>query len=203
MMGSLYLVLSMGVPSGDQSAGLVVWIEGLPGAGKSSVAHALKDLLALEHRHVEVLDGAEVRKLFSTDLGYSRKDRETHAHRVSLVARMLAQQGIVVIVAMVTPYETARRAARAAVGKGFVEVWLNCPVEICRTRDPNGLYTRSDGGLVRHLTGVDDPFEDPLDPEIEIDTVRNTPPEAARLVLERLRARGLLKPPMMATACAA
>ena len=171
----------------ESGGGLVVWIEGLPGSGKSTIAGLLRGLLLKEGRSVETLDGDEVRRMFSRDLGFSRKDREVHARRVSLVARMLAAQGSVVIVAMATPYETARRAARAAVGRNFVEVWLNCPLEVCQARDPNGLYSRAEGGTIHHLTGVDDPFEDPLDPEIEVDTSRGSPEESARAVLEGLR----------------
>jgi adenylylsulfate kinase len=170
----------------EKDPGFVVWIEGLPGAGKSTAATELRDLLTREGRAVEVLDGEEVRRFFSNDLGYSRKDREAHARRVSLVARMLSTQGLDVIVAMATPYETARRAARAVVGGRFVEVWLHCPLEVCQLRDPNGLYTKAEGGLLHHLTGVDDPFEDPLDPEIEIDTERTPAKAVAHRIYEHL-----------------
>ncbi len=173
----------------DKEPGFVIWIEGLPGAGKSTTATELRQLLNRAGRGAEILDGEEVRRVFSNDLGYTRKDREAHARRVSLVARMLSMQGIDVIVAMATPYETARRAARAVVGARFIEVWLHCPLEVCQARDPNGLYSRAEGGLLHHLTGVDDPFEDPLDPEIEIDTERTTAKAAAQRILEQLGQR--------------
>jgi adenylyl-sulfate kinase len=176
----------------ETASGIVVWIEGLPGAGKSTMANNLRVMLSQQGRQVEVLDGAEVRRMFSIDLGFSRRDREAHARRVSLVARMLAGQGSIVLVAMATPYETARRAARASVGPGFVEVWLDCPLEVCQARDPNGLYSQAEHGRLQHLTGVDDPFEDPLDPEIVVDTSRFGPEASARFVLDQLTAKGLL-----------
>jgi len=182
------------VSAGEKEPGFVVWIEGLPGAGKSTTATELRQLLNRSGRGAEILDGEEVRRVFSNDLGYSRKDREAHARRVSLVARMLSMQGIDVIVAMATPYETARRAARAVVGARFIEVWLHCPLEVCQARDPNGLYTKAEGGLLHHWTGVDDPFEDPLDPEIEIDTERTSARGAAERILDLLERRRVRAP---------
>ncbi len=152
------------------SEGWVVWIEGLPCSGKTTLARTAGPRLSALGRPVEVLDGDEVRKLFSPELGFSRKDRETHARRVSYVARMLARHGVYVLVAMITPYETSRQAARSTVGDRFTEVWLRCPIEVCRSRDTKGLYRRPAGTAGARVTGVDDPFEEPLAPELVLDT---------------------------------
>lgn len=174
------------MPSPNLASGLVVWIEGLPGSGKSTLSRELERELSRAGYSTEVLDGEELRRTISHDLGFSRKDRETHARRVSLEALTRARSGKIVLVAMVTPYETARQAARAAASGRFVEVWLDCPIDVCRRRNPHGLYSQAADGKIRHLTGVDDPFEVPLDPEIVVDTSRLAPVDSAHAVMGRL-----------------
>jgi adenylylsulfate kinase len=170
----------------SRAGGFIVWIEGLPCSGKTTVSRAVADRLLAQGRRVEVLDGDEVRKMFSPELGYSRKDREVHARRVSYVARLLARNGVAVLVAMITPYETSRQAARAAAGGDFYEIWLRCPVEVCRARDTKGLYAASRAGGVTKLTGVDDPFEEPLAPDLVIDTGHLDAERSTRRLLEFL-----------------
>jgi adenylylsulfate kinase len=172
-------------------AGYVVWIEGLPGAGKSTTAKVLGMRLRQEGRTVEVLDGDDVRRIFSPELGYTRKDRETQSRRVSYVAHLLARNGIVVVVAMIAPYETSRQAARAEVGVPFEEVWLKCAVEVCRSRESKGIYRRGDAGELRKVTGLDDPFEEPLNPELTVDTSEHSVAATVEQVLDHLRNRGL------------
>jgi len=184
----------MAGPSGEGAKGFVAWIEGLPCSGKTAVSRAVAERLRASGQKVEVLDGDEVRQMFSPELGFSRKDREFHARRVSYVARMLARNDVVVIVAMITPYETSRQAARATVGSRFEEIWLRCPVEVCRQRDPKGLYR---GSPVLHgtkLTGVDDPFEEPLNPDLTVDTATLSVADSARRVLDHLAERGWIRP---------
>jgi adenylylsulfate kinase len=143
-------------------------------------------------RRVEVLDGDEVRQMFSPELGFSRKDREFHARRVSYVARLLARNGVAVLVAMVTPYETSRQAARAGVEVPFTEIWTRCPIEVCRQRDPKGLYRRTDAGLVQHMTGMDDPFEEPLNPDLVVDTASEPPARSAQRILGHFATLGFV-----------
>ena len=132
--------------------------------------------------------------MFSPELGFSRKDREMHARRVSYVARMLARHGVVVLVAMITPYETSRQAARATVGDRFSEIWLRCPVEVCRQRDTKGLYRRDRGAGASKVTGVDDPFEEPLGPELVVDTSVDSVPVATEKIFGYLSGRGIAEP---------
>jgi len=182
----------MVVPPADDSWGFVAWIEGIPCSGKTTLSLAVADRLRAAGRKVEILDGDEVRQMFSPELGFSRKDREFHARRVSYVARMLARNGVAVIVAMITPYETSRQAARATVGDRFIEIWLKCPVEVCRQRDPKGLYRGSAALHGTKLTGVDDPFEEPLDPDLTVDTSAHSVDDSARRVVDHLAEHGYI-----------
>ncbi len=169
--------------------GFVVWIEGLPSAGKTTLSRAVGERLRAAGRKVEVLDGDEVRHMFSPELGFSRKDREFHARRVSYVARMLARNGVAVLVAMITPYETSRQAARAGVGSRFAEVWLDCPIDVCRSRDSKGLYERARAGGATRVTGVDDPFEEPLSPDLVVDTAHLSVAQSTQRILDYLALR--------------
>ncbi len=176
------------------SGGFVAWIEGLPVSGKTTLSRAVAERLRAAGHKVEILDGDEVRRMFSPELGYTRKDREFHARRVSYVARMLARNGVGVLVAMITPYETSRQAARATVGDGFTEIWLRCPIEVCRQRDTKGLYKSSTHTGDSRVTGVDDPFEEPLNPDLVVDTANGTAAEGTRQILDHLVGRRLISP---------
>jgi adenylylsulfate kinase len=174
--------------------GFVVWFEGLPGAGKTTVSRAVSEGLRARGASTEILDGEDVRRTFFPELGFSRKDRETHARRVSHLAQILARHGTVVLVAMITPYETSRQAARAVVEVPFVEVWLKCPLEVCEQRDPRGLYRRNRQGEVKRITGIDDPFEEPLSPELIVDSGASPVDACARRVLDYVVSKGLASP---------
>jgi len=186
--------MSAATPS---NSGFVTWFEGLPCSGKTTLSRSVAEDLRARGLRVEILDGDEVRQMFSPELGYSRKDREFHARRVSYVARMLARNGVAVLVAMITPYETSRQAARATVGSRFVELWLRCPLEVCRSRDAKGLYRTSQPGGTR-VTGVDDPFEEPLNPDLTVDTAGEDVGQSTRRILEFLAAQGYIAPRLVA-----
>ncbi len=177
-----------------KAAGFIVWIEGLPRSGKTTLAQAVAGSLKTAGYEVQILDGDEVRRMFSPELGFSRKDREVHARRVSYVARMLASHGVVVLVAMITPYETSRQAARAEAKGPFVEVWLRCPVEVCKQRDSSGLYARALKGDLSKVTGIDDPFEEPLDPDLTVDTSRLSVAASTDRILSFLAEQHLTRP---------
>jgi adenylyl-sulfate kinase len=151
------------------SAGQVIWLTGLPAAGKTTIARLLSERMAAAGRPVEVLDGDEVRKGLSPDLGFSRQDRHEHARRIVFVAQLLVRNGIDVIVPMVSPYRETRLMARHSFDS-FVEVWVRCSLEECVRRDPKGLYRRALAGEIPNMTGISDTYEEPLSPELVVDT---------------------------------
>jgi adenylylsulfate kinase len=149
-------------------SGAVVWLTGLPSAGKSTIAAALATRLGAEGRAVRVLDGDEVRAELCADLGFSRADRNENVRRIGYVAALLAQHGVVVVCPVVSPYRAARDAVRERVGDTFVEVYVSTPVQVCAERDVKGLYARQRAGAMTGLTGVDDPYEPPVAPELVV-----------------------------------
>ncbi len=186
--------LSPGPSRGRQ--GFTVLFTGLSGAGKSTLATALAALLReTGERPVALLDGDAARRRFSGDLGFSREDRETHLRRVGCVAAGVTRRGGIAICALIAPYAAARRELRErieAVG-GFVEVHVSTPLGTCEARDPKGLYARARAGLVKGLTGIDDPYEAPRSPDIAVDTSGLQPEVAARGVLAELERLGLIR----------
>jgi len=173
--------------------GFCVWLTGLPSAGKTTIARELMGLLRAEGRYVDLLDGDEVRRGLSADLGFDRRSREVHAGRVTFVAKLLARNGAIPIVALISPYRTSRAHARAEIGR-FVEVYVSTPVEVCEQRDVKGLYKRARAGEIKEMTGVDDPYEVPETPEIVVDTVRLSASESALFIRSELARLGWLPP---------
>ncbi|MEX1044393.1 MAG: adenylyl-sulfate kinase [Acidimicrobiia bacterium] len=154
-------------------AGVTVWLTGLSGSGKSTIAHALEERLVTSGRASYVLDGDNIRHGLNGDLGFSPEDRTENVRRIGEVARLMADAGLVVAVPVISPYRADRarvRAAHAAAGIGFLEVWVATPVEVCEERDPKGMYARARAGEITGFTGVDAPYEAPDSPDLTLDT---------------------------------
>ena len=170
--------------------GLTVWMTGLSGSGKSTIARALEFELVGEGRAAYVLDGDDVRHGLNCDLGFSRIDRAENIRRLGQIARIFADAGWVVIVSAISPYAEDRTRVRRAHeddGIGFVEVYIDTPLEICEQRDPKGLYAMARRGEIKELTGIDDPYEAPTEPDVHIQTVYVSPVDAVSAVLGRVR----------------
>jgi len=170
--------------------GFVLWLTGLSGAGKSTIANAVAPSLADRGHRVEVLDGDEVRTNLCQGLGFSREDRDTNIARIGYVAGKLAKHGVAVVVAAISPYREARDKVRASV-ENFVEVHVAAPVTTCAERDVKGLYAKALAGEIKNFTGVSDPYEEPLEPEIALHTEHETVQESVDQVLAWLEANGL------------
>src|ERR1700730_13655880 len=173
------------------SKGFVVWFTGLSGAGKSTVANALVAELARRGRHAELLDGDEVRTNLSKGLGFSKEDRDTNIRRIGYVARVVARSGGVAITAAISPYREVRDEVRSQT-PGFVEVYMRCPIETLTERDTKGLYRKALAGEIANFTGVNDPYEEPLHPEVVCDTARETPDQSLARIIDTLERLGHL-----------
>jgi adenylylsulfate kinase len=174
--------------------GCVVWLTGLPGSGKTTIARIVEERLRNHGIYAEVLDGDEVRKNLSPELGFTKQDRQTHARRVVYIGKLLARNGVVTLVALISPYREFRQYARETIGQGFIEVWVKASTETCIKRDPKGLYRKAQEGKITNLTGTQDPYEPPLNPELIVDTESETAEQCAEHVLERLTELAYLPP---------
>ena len=174
--------------------GFTLWFTGLSGAGKSTLAGLVGAELERRGRLVEYLDGDVVRTHLSKGLGFSKADRDTNIERIGWVASRLTRHGAAVIVSAISPYRETRATARALVEEfgPFVEVYVGASVEECARRDTKGLYEKAFAGELKEFTGVSDPYEPPEDPEVAVDTERETPEESAQRVLRTLTSLGVL-----------
>ena len=175
------------------SEGFTIWFTGLSGAGKSTIAQLLEQELRARGRSVEVLDGDVVRTHLSKGLGFSRADRDTNVLRIGWVCEVLSRNGVIAIAAAISPYRETRDQIRARIGR-FVEVFVDCPLESCIERDVKGLYRKALAGEITEFTGVSDPYEVPLAPEVTVHTDRENPPESAARIIAYLEEAGLLSP---------
>jgi len=173
--------------------GATIWLTGLSGSGKTTVAVMLEERLYQRGCRAIVLDGDNVRHGLNKDLSFSRDDREENIRRISELAKLLTTKGIISITAFISPYTTDRHNARALQEKGdFIEVYLNCPLTECERRDPKGLYKRARAGELKEFTGVDDPYEVPDDAEVIIDTWRDEPDACVDKIIKYLEDNGIL-----------
>lgn len=175
-----------------QAGGFTVWFTGLSGAGKSTLAAAVSEELRRSGTRVEVLDGDEVRQNLSKGLGFSREDRDTNIRRIGYVAKLLTRNGVAVLTAAISPYRAVRAEVRREIG-AFVEVYVKASLDECIRRDTKGLYRRALAGEIPQFTGVSDPYEEPLAPELVIDTEQQEIGEGTGRVLERLLELGHLR----------
>ena len=175
--------------------GACIWFTGLSGAGKSTTAEVLTVLLLERGRQVTVLDGDVVRTHLSKGLGFSKEDRETNIRRIGFVAAEIVRHGGVVIGAAISPYRATRDEVREMVGADrFIEVFVDTPLEVCESRDSKGLYAKARRGEISDFTGINDPYEPPVTPEITLDTVTSSPEENAARIVEYLVAQGFVRP---------
>lgn len=176
----------------ERHEGFTVWLTGMSGAGKTTISSLLERWLREHRARVERLDGDEMRKHLSKGLGYSREDRDENIKRIGYVAGLLSRNGVIAIVAAISPYRAIRQQLRLAID-AFVEVHVDCPLDVLIARDAKGLYRKALSGEITHFTGISDPYEPPLNPELIIDSSVETPEESARRVWNKLRDLGLIK----------
>ena len=169
--------------------GFTIWFTGLSGAGKSTLSEAIERRLRAIGRNVEILDGDVVRTHLSKGLGFSREDRDTNIKRIAFVCNLLTRNGVICISAAIAPYREAREWARQEIGN-FVEIYVKCPIDVCRQRDVKGLYKLVDEGKIKNFTGVDDPYEEPEHPELVVETSNETIEESVDRIFARLQELG-------------
>ena len=176
-----------------QTKGTVIWLTGLSGAGKTTLAQALSERLKGENVRVETLDGDEVRENLSRGLGFSKEDRDTNVRRIGFVARLLARNGVIVLVAAISPYRQSRDGVRHWVegdGMRFIEVFVRCPLEVLVKRDVKGLYLKALAGNIQNFTGISDPYEEPFAPEVIVDSSLESIDQSVAQILSRVLEAG-------------
>jgi len=171
--------------------GFTLWFTGLSGAGKSTISAIIEKRLRDAGAKVEVLDGDVVRENLSKGLGFSKEDRDTNIRRIGFVCELLSRNGVIAIVAAISPYRAVREELRARIHH-FVEIYVECPLDVVSGRDVKGLYKKAKAGELPQFTGVSDPYEPPLDPEVVVHSASETPEESADRVWAKLESLGLI-----------
>ena len=172
--------------------GFCLWFTGLSGSGKTTITTLLVKELRRRGSKLEVLDGDIVRENLSKGLGFSKEDRDTNIRRIAFVADLLSRNEVPVITAAISPYRDIRDEARKKMGERFIEIYTQAPLEICEERDVKGLYAKARAGEIKEFTGISDPYEPPENPEILIETDKQSPEESAQQILDYLEGRGLI-----------
>ncbi|HVZ81471.1 MAG TPA: adenylyl-sulfate kinase [bacterium] len=175
----------------QKQKGFTLWFTGLSGSGKSTIAERVAFKLERRGLPVEVLDGDVVRTHLSKGLGFSREDRDANIKRVGFVCQLLTRHGVIAVASVISPYRDARDYNRAKI-RDFIEVYTRCPVEVCAERDLKGLYQKAKAGEIKGFTGVDDPYEPPLNPEVVCRTDTESVEESVEKVLQKIKELGYL-----------
>ena len=173
--------------------GFTVWFTGLSGAGKTTIAERLYQVLRERELKAEILDGDVVRTNLSKGLGFSKEDRDTNIRRIGFVCNLLTRNGVVTIASAISPYRAVRDEVRADIGD-FVEVYTKCPLDVLQERDVKGLYAKAIKGEIANFTGVSDPYEEPLNPEVVLETDKETVDESLAKLVAKLEELGYLTP---------
>lgn len=183
-------------------SGVTIWFTGLSGAGKSTLANAVADVLRDRDLAVEILDGDVIRENLSKGLGFSKEDRDTNIRRIGFVADLLTRNGVAVLVAAISPYREIRDEVRATISQNgdFIEVFMSCSLAELTRRDVKGLYAKALRGEIANFTGVSDPYEEPLTPELLVDSEREGVDESTARLIGLLEDRGILRSPEEAAA---
>jgi adenylylsulfate kinase len=171
--------------------GVTIWMTGLSGAGKTTITKALEEKLRSQSHFVEVLDGDIVRQNLTKGLGYSKEDRDENIRRIGFVAHLLTRNGVIVLVSAISPYREIRDEVRHRIGN-FVEVFVNAPLAVCESRDVKGLYQKARAGEIKGFTGIDDPYEPPLTPEVECNTDLESLEESVAKIWQKIEDLGYI-----------
>ncbi len=173
--------------------GVTIWLTGLSGAGKTTIARQLERVLREHGYNVETLDGDVVRENLCKGLGFNREDRDTNIRRIGFVSKLLTRNGVAVIVAAISPYRDVRDEVRREI-RDFVEVFVKCPVSVVETRDVKGLYARARAGEIQAFTGISDPYEEPVAPDVVVETYRETLADSVDKIVRKLEELGYIRP---------
>jgi adenylylsulfate kinase len=179
--------------SGKSNKGFTLWFTGLPCSGKSTLAELVAQELERRGRGVEILDGDVVRTHLTKGLGFSKEDRDENIRRIGFVCKLLSRHGAVAIAAAISPYRNVRDGVRSTI-ENFIEVYVDTPLEVCIERDVKGMYRKALAGEMKNFTGIDDPYEAPLNAEVVVETHKERPAESAARILAKLEQMGLVEP---------